>query len=114
MASNVLAQPITLKTRMLIMKSIGSKNSNNDHIELGRWQGMTAYWGYNEDYDEEGLLLIEKERELGFYSGGEGLLALLYRVGSMGCYYLIFRGNKWESIPMLSGELSKVYEQWGC
>ena len=83
-------------------------------IELGAWHGLKAYWGYSKGYDCEGLTVCDGNgEEIGFYSDGD-LDLLLYRFGSMGCYYLIFRGDAWKAVPDLCGNFSRLYQRWGC
>ena len=67
-------------------------DSAKKRICLGQWQGMQAFWGYSEEYEEDGLSLCANGEETGWYSEDD-LIGLLYRVGSMGCYYLIFEGQ---------------------
>jgi len=74
--------------------------------QLGTFAGFTAYWGYYEDYDEDGLIVDDD-----FYAEGE-LLRFLCRFGSLGAYHLIYASDKWESIPALV-ELASEYERWG-
>jgi hypothetical protein len=83
-------------------------------VELGRWSGMVALWGYSKDHDEEGLaLLAETGEEIDFYSEPD-LDRLLCRVGSMGCYYLVYSQTAWKEVPALCGNFAQVYEKWGC
>ncbi len=74
--------------------------------QLGTFAGYTAYWGYSEDYDDDGLIV-----DNAFYTEGD-LLRFLYRFGSLGTYYLIYASDQWKSIPALV-ELRSEYERWG-
>ena len=74
--------------------------------KLGTFAGYTAYWGYSEDYDDEGLMVGHD-----FYRSGD-LFRFLYRFGSLGAFRLIYESDQWESIPALV-ELGSVYERWG-
>ena len=83
-------------------------------IELGSWHDLKACWGFIEVHDQEGLMLCDQEgEEIGFYSESD-LDRMLSRVGSMGCYFLIFSTEEWQTIPALSGDFAKLYETWGC
>lgn len=86
---------------------------NAKPTELGAWNGIRAAWGYSEDYDEEGLTISYPDGDDDFY-GPDDLYGLLYRVGSLGCWHLLFSGTVWESIPALCGEFGTAYERWGC
>ena len=77
-------------------------------IELGRWKklGLVARWGYDEDYDKEGLIIDND-----IYTS-DNFHECLCRYGSYGIHELIFKGTAWEQIPELA-ELSEMYESWG-
>lgn len=85
-----------------------------DRVVLGRWHDMTAYWGYNDEYDEVGLTLCDEDgEELYYYPDDiEELATMLCNIGSMGCYYLIYKEDNWKQIPILSGEFLHIYERW--
>lgn len=81
-------------------------------IELGRWNGTgyttIASWGYDEEYDETGLIVSDDN----FYSP-EDFPLFLYRWGSYGAYRLIFAGDAYEQVPELAGQLLQLYDRWG-
>ena len=97
------------------MRKINKCSETDNRIVLGTWNGITAYWGYNDDYEEEGLTLCDEDDEADefFSDHWDEMMKLLYKIGSMGFYYLIYSGINWEQIPILC-EFSKVYERWGC
>ncbi len=82
-------------------------------VELGTWNGIRATWGHNEDYDEEGLTISYPDGDHDFYTPDD-LARFVCRVGSLGCWYLIYSGTAWQTIPALCGEFGDVYERWGC
>ena len=81
-------------------------------IELGRWNELVARWGYDEEYEEEGLSITDGKDFDCFYTADE-FDGFLSRWGSYGAYHFVFQGAAWEQIPELSEGLNQLYERWG-
>lgn len=97
-----------------IEETTDTGRESHDRIELGSWHDLKACWGYSKDHDAEGLMLCDQDGDdIDFYSEGD-LDGVLCRVGSMGCYHLIFSVAAWETVPALTGDFCRLYQRWGC